>query len=153
MVTKVKVPKRFATSKAVFFCMEKIRQYDLTHLGEIRVWDKPMLILPDAYGNHKHPSYRSARTSRHRISITIRAEDSALPCKYKPRFPPKYGRKYRPVGLYGTIDECLVWLFGHEMYHFLAKHRQLPGDYKDEVEACCTGEAWVEEFRLWKEER
>ena len=154
MATKFKVPREYAKSLAIKYSLQKISGYNLSMLGELKLRSLPITVrhwFPDVWGNHKHPSYNSARTSKHRISISVRGSDFDLPSKYKPRFPPKYGRKYRPVGQYRTIDECIVWAVGHEMFHFLAAHNQVPGDYKDEIAACDMGERWVEDYRLWKE--
>lgn len=148
------MPARFARLRGLAFVMEKIGKYNLSQLGEIKIKEKPFdygHTLCDVWGNHKHPTYKSAHTSKHRISIMVRCDDSMLPVKIQRRFPARYGRKYRPTAQYRTTEECIVWIVGHEMFHYLAKHGQVPGDYRDEVAACTMGEAWVEEFRLWKE--
>jgi hypothetical protein len=45
-------------------------------------------------------------------------------------------------------EEAMVWIAGHEAWHYLCKTKQEKGNHQ--TKANKAGFAWLREFKLWK---
>jgi hypothetical protein len=89
------------------------------------------------------------RTSKFRITVNIKGEDSDFPRpKAIARYAKgKYGGGLRSEAIYDNINDLLIYEFGHEFYHFLARTEQCDFDPFDEVKAIKTGRRLVEKAK------
>ena len=156
--TVIKAP-RSLNGDGLAFVREYLRQYDLRELSRIRILHESYTVhkwYPGVWGNCKPPDPFWGKTHNtrftYRMEIKIRGEEKDLPFPpgFLKRLPRRYGGGRAWVELFDNLDDLLVWVTGHEMYHFLCWTRQLDGDVANEIQANALGRAWVAEFQDWR---
>jgi hypothetical protein len=157
-VTIIKAPYSLGKLDGMQFVRDILGKYDLSMLSEIKVRHldyEPRHPVPDAHGNAKRPRKRAkTRKARetYRISLSIRGYDKDLPWDIKDypkikKLSSKYGLPAYPGQIYSSLDEMLVFIAGHELYHFLGWTKQLDSDPLNERAADEMGQVWVEMFK------
>lgn len=160
----IKAPMKLNKDGVFDFLQQKLAEYDLSDLYHIeykhegyskREW-------PGCRGWMRYPTRsrltgercgKTKQTRMHRLNLIIRGWDEDLPSNHhmiQGRMPRKYGYWKWPATFCNSVAEMMVWVTGHEMYHYLAEKGQLQGRAIDEVRANQTGNQWLEEYREWR---
>lgn len=158
--TVIRAAKYLGHRDAMLFLRQTLNKYNLNQLSEIKlrhVGYTSSRPFPNCYGNTKRP-FPLAKTEKarntYRISASIRGYDNDMPYEGFAKHVVKMPRKYKwskPAGMrYNSIEELMVFIIGHEIYHYLCWTKQLSTSVDDEVRADEMGDAWVKEYREWK---
>lgn len=163
--TEIKAPLILAQGDrliAIRFIREKLNDYDLSKLSEIKFAHKPYdsrKNFSNVWGDCKYP-WILGKTDKvkytYRISARVRGEDDG--CRWKYSDFPRVRRQNRRYGfngmypgqIYNTIAELMVFIIGHEIYHYLCNTEQLPHSDRDEKRADTMGDDWVKKYREWR---
>lgn len=158
--TEIKMPRSLASRDAVQFIQDKLNEYDLSRLSEIKFEHKDYddrHPVPHTWGNTRHPNpFAKRHKTKHtfRMSTMVRGRDEDCGWKYED-FPrvrkaaKKYGFFYHDSQRYDNLSELMVHIVGHEMYHYLCWTKQIPFDHRDERRAEKHGDDWVHLYREW----
>lgn len=152
---------------AVRWVQRRLADVDVSRLKLMRI-NRGSSRYHGVYGRCYYPTQR---LPFYRISCQL---PGPFPCRIRTRKPPLYaqadgtfpkappgcrrtvafrdvrtGRSWcRVVGSTElcTLDEAVVWIVAHEMFHFLRHSRQVSGR-NNEIEADAFADAWLTQFR------
>ena len=167
-----RVDVHFAGGAGLEWCEELLDGYDLSKLSRLTVRDgsgrkgAPAGVWGTCYyPNRKIPTYRITCSIKGPFPAVFNTRKSLLYANEDGSYPPvpyglvtgqefastRGGRTRRWFRLYSetelaTADEAVVWIFGHEAYHYLRRTRQVPGR-NAEIEADRFSDEALDHFR------
>lgn len=137
-------------SDAVECIREILDLFDTHHLSEFKIRYTNRSVMPGSYGNCKYPGYR---IPSYRISCSVKGTDRDFPAgPYKHAAKRTGGWSYhhgtlRQEHVAASMSEIIMFITGHELYHFLAHSRQIVARERDETNADLLGYEFMYSWR------
>ena len=135
-------------SQCVAFLRQKVAQFDARNLEYLRLYDRTgVTATKGVWGRCRYPNRKKKLGYRIRCCVSIAQFPNPVKWAVGTRqLDPRQWEWVWREDQFHTLEEALVWIAGHEAFHWLRHSRQIPGR-NHETQANRAGFAWLDEWR------